>query len=412
MMTKNYQYIFITADDFPTPRPDVDILFGKYFRERNHKIDWVVRAADGEKSGGHINWRGFNVWVASTNNGSRRIDRVHKHILSLRNELRIFSLVKRESYDFILVKDKFIAAIMGLFATWKTSMKFVYWLSFPYPEASLLKAKLEDSKYPVFYRIRGVLFGILLYRVICRFADHIIVQSEEMKRQMTLHGVEPGKMSALPMGVDEEIIGFSTTIDASHQKNIVYLGALNRLRKLDFLLQAFAHIAHKHVDSMIYFVGDSDDPSDKAYLESEARRLNISGQVCFTGFLPKEEAMAYVANATLCVSPIPPGPVFNVSSPTKTLEYMALGRPVVANDIPDTLEVLEGSGGGICTPYEIKPFGDAIDWILRHPEEGQKMGDLGRKYIIKHRTYSALADQLELTYNTFLKDVRKGDASA
>lgn len=401
-----YRYIFVTADEFPTPRPDVDILLGKYFRERKHKIDWIVRAKENQEGENPVKWRGFNVWVASTNNGTRPIDRVHKHILSLQNEWRIFSLVRDNSYDFVLVKDKFFAAIMGLLATRKANLKFIYWLSFPYPEASLLKAKQKDSRHPVFYRIRGLIFGILLYRIICRFSDHIIVQSEEMKRQMVLRGVKASKMTALPMGVDEEILRFSTTGDPLEKKSIVYLGALNRIRKLEFLLQAFALIADKHKNTIIYFVGDSDDPSDRAYLESEAQRLNISEQVSFTGFLPRDDALEYVNNASVCVSPIPPGPIFNVSSPTKTLEYMALAKPVVANDIPDTLEVLKGSGGGICTPYQIKPFSKAMDWILEHPSEAGKMGELGRDYIIQHRTYSALADHLESTFDALTDGAR------
>jgi hypothetical protein len=38
----------------------------------------------------------------------------------------------------------------------------------------------------------------------------------------------------------------------------------------------------------------------------------------------------------------------NPASPTKLVEYMALGKAVVANDHPDQRMVLEQSGAGIC----------------------------------------------------------------
>lgn len=399
----NYRFLFVTADEFPTSRPDVAILFGKCFVEKGHEIDWIVRAADCDSHTGCIDWQGYKMWVAPTNTGSRRIDRVRKHLQSLRNELRIFSLVRRRNYDFIQVKDKFIAAIMGLLATWRTKTPFIYWLSFPYPEASFLQAKAPDSRYPFFYVIRGMLFDFLLYRIICPRADHVVVQSEEMKRQMVLRGVKPDKMTALPMGVDSDLLSFSASHEQTLQKTIAYLGVLDRIRKLEFLLQAFALIARKHADAKVVFVGDSDEPSDRIFLESEAERLNIADQVCFTGFLSKDKALQVVANASVCVSPIPSGPVFDVSSPTKTLEYMAMAKPVVANDIPDTVEVLQDSGGGICTPYDVKAFSDGIDWILCHPEEALRMGERGREYIRLHRTYSSLADQLEKSYKSLLQ---------
>lgn len=395
---KNLHYLFVTADEFPSFRPELETLIGKHLRQRGHKVDWIMRAAEVGAKNGRVDWNGYDVWIAPTISGGRRIDRVRKHLSSLRNELRIFSLNTIANYDFILVKDKYLSALFGLVESWRSRTKFVYWLSFPDPEASLLKAKIPGTKYPLFYFFRGRLFGFLLYRIICPQSDRIIVQSEEMKRRMVLRGINGCKITALPMGVDDSLLGCVPEKNTSLSNTVVYLGTLNKLRELDFLLKAYARIVHKHKDTKLIFVGDSDDPVDKLFLQKEAARLGIAGSVSFTGFLPREEALKYVASANLCVSPIPPGPVYDVSSPTKTLEYMALGRPVVANDIPDTREVLEGSGGGICTPYNIDQFSEAMDWILCNPSEARLMGEKGQRYIASHRTYSVLADKLAGVY--------------
>ncbi len=328
------------------------------------------------------------------------MDRLRKHLSTLRNEMKIFSLLKSESYDFVQVKDKFLAALMALLAARRAGIPCFYWLSFPYPEASLAMAKSPGARYPIFYWLRGLSFKLLLYGVICRLADHIFVQSEEMKRVMATKGVPLKKMTAVPMGVDLEMLdnaGKLPRIELGSQ-TVLYLGALDRLRQLEFLLEAFAVAVEDRQSVKLVFVGSSEEQADVDFLKSEVARLGLTEQVVFMGFLPREQALSYVRAATICVSPIPSNPVFDVASPTKILEYMALAKPVVANDQPDQRQVLEESGAGICTPYDAGSFGKALIRLLDHPEEAREMGARGRRYVKRTRTYAAIADTLEAHY--------------
>ena len=170
------------------------------------------------------------------------------------------------------------------------------------------------------------------------------------------------------------------------------------LRQLDFLLKAFAVAAEDRPSVKLVFVGISEQPADVEFLESEVARMRLTEQVVFVGFLPREQALSYVRAASVCVSPIPANPVFDVASPTKILEYMALARPVVANDQPDQRQVLRESGAGICTPYDAGSFGKALIRLLDHPEEAREMGAKGRRYVKRTRTYAAIADTLEAHY--------------
>ncbi|MFM9709876.1 glycosyltransferase, partial [Streptomyces galilaeus] len=77
-----------------------------------------------------------------------------------------------------------------------------------------------------------------------------------------------------------------------------------------------------------------DDPRDEQLLREETARLGLDGAVVLVGQKTHEEAMRYVREADVCVSPFFPTPILNSTSPTKLVEYMALGRPVVGNDHP------------------------------------------------------------------------------
>jgi hypothetical protein len=39
MAEVKHRFLFVTADEFPTYRPDVEILFGKELLGRGHRID-------------------------------------------------------------------------------------------------------------------------------------------------------------------------------------------------------------------------------------------------------------------------------------------------------------------------------------------------------------------------------------
>jgi glycosyltransferase involved in cell wall biosynthesis len=82
------------------------------------------------------------------------------------------------------------------------------------------------------------------------------------------------------------------------------------------------------------------DPAFQTELESTAARAG--GEVSFIGRLPHPEAMDVARQAVVGLSPLRDLPNYRHSLPTKILEYLALGVPVVATDLPGTRAALSG----------------------------------------------------------------------
>ena len=114
-----------------------------------------------------------------------------------------------------------------------------------------------------------------------------------------------------------------------------------------------------------------------------------------TGFLPQEKAWQHVKEADVCVSPIYPAPILNCGSPTKLIEYMAMGKAVVANDHPEQRLVISESNAGICVPYDETAFAEGILYLLKNPDVAKQMGIRGRKYVEAKRNYERTADLVE-----------------
>ena len=179
---------------------------------------------------------------------------------------------------------------------------------------------------------------------------------------------------------------------------IVYLGTLLRERRLGFLLRAFKKVRDVVPTAKLYFLGKGESPEDEESLVEESIRLGIDDAIVFTGYLPMEEAWEYIRRADVCVSPFFPTPILNSTSPTKLIEYMAMGKAVVGNSHPEQSLVIEESGGGICTPWDESEFAQAINTLLKDPVLAAEMGRKGRRYVELNRTNAVMADRVLADY--------------
>lgn len=395
-----FHLLVISSDPYPPSRVDVSVLFGEELSGRGHRIDWILQSEADCRRAYTASWGGGQVWVAPSNHSRSLLGRLQKHLAGIWNDARVFRLLRGSRYDAIEVKDKFIAGLFGLLAARLNRKRFVYWLSFPIAEFYLTKAREGLAPYPLLYRIRGTIFEVLLYRILLPAADHVFVQSEQMRRDVAAKGIPLAKLTAVPMGIklDDRAAAIppaARTRIPADQPCFLYLGALGRERRIDFLLRVLARVRSALPQVKLYLVGRGESPGDEAFLQQEAQRLGVLPAVVFTGQLPQQEALRYVQDADVCVSPIYPTPILNAGSPTKLVEYMAMGKAVVANTHPEQKLLIEESGCGYCVPYEEDAFAAAIVKLLRAPELARAMGERGRRYAVEHRSYGVIATGVE-----------------
>jgi glycosyltransferase involved in cell wall biosynthesis len=398
--------LIISSDKYPPFRVDVSVLFGEELAAKGFAIDWILQSDEMSPREFKAKWGGGTVWVGKTDTGTSRFRRLLKHVLAFQHDLKVLRLARESSYDVIQVKDKVLAAFLAMWAARRSAAAFVYWLSFPHPEASTYVAQIGAARYPWLYRLRGWIQFHLLYRFILPRADHIFVQSEQMKKDLVGYGLPPSRMTPVPMGIRVEDFRHVVNAEsgtARHAATIGYLGTLARERRIDFLVRCLARVLTEQPEARLLLVGGGNTSDDEEQIRSEARRLGVLDRVEITGFRPRDEALRLISEATVCASPFYPTPILNSTSPTKLIEYMALGQPVVANDHPEQQLVIEESRAGLCVPYNESEFASAIVYLLNHPEEAASMGRRGRDYVETHRDYRRIAETVALEYRTLVR---------
>lgn len=393
--------LYLTAEQWPTFRPDVLALFGKYLPREGITCDLVTERDLASSEKPDVPWGAGRAILCRVPH-----NRAGQYLAKVWHNLRTLAGIKAGAYDAIQVRDMSITALAALVVARLRGIPFYYWLSYPHSEGQIDRARTRGPRAGVRYwfpLVQGAFGKWLLYRVVLPRADHVFVQSRQMQRDVAREGIPEQQMTPVPMGVDLETASPESIVPANdprlHNKRVVaYLGTLDPLRRIEVLLEMLALIVPSLPDVRLLLVGDTEDAAHRAWLRAEAERLGIAEYVIWTGWLPAIQGWSYMRTAAIGVSPFPRGYLLDMASPTKAVEYMALGLPVVANDSPDQAHVIEESGAGICVPLEPAAFAEAVVTLLESPEARERMGRRGRQYVAGKRGYDSLSRSVAAVY--------------
>lgn len=402
-MLRPYVIYYSIDDAFPPYRVDVAELFGRELHARNVEVIWYMRRGQSTPAGQNL-LDGQTVRLPPEMPGSGLLAKVFNKLAFWAFDLFYLLLLLGRKVDVIQVRDKYFAAFAALLVARLKGARFVYWCSYPFPEHYLERARMSGGFRKLYAYLHGHLGQWILYRVVIPYSDHSFVQSDRMLSDIAAFGVPTGKMTPVPMGVSTRMLQWARIHRAAVVPlSVVYLGTLAAVRRMDMLIDAFSEVLESQPGAQLTLVGEGDSPHERAALEEQVKRLGISKSVTFTGFIPMDQAWSIAARAAVCVSPFLPNAVLASASPTKLVEYMALGRPVVCNDHPEQSQVIRESGAGLCVAWGASEFARAIAWMLKHPEEAERMGANGPAWVERCRTYPAISERVLRQYERIIE---------
>lgn len=401
-MRKPLSIAFIVRDPLPPLRADLATLFGAEMPRYGVTTELVGQAGSEEGS----------TWPAGGMHTVGSLKSRFAAVLSPLWDLRgLLRARRRGRPDCIQVRDKIASGLLGRIAAFVLRVPFVYWMSFPIVEG------FEVRRDEIGRRGKGLLWcghalrawasRFVIYRLVLPGARHIFVQSEAMADWMAGQGFERRRMTAVPMGVDASLFDrdrVEPVVDPrlDGRRVILYLGRIALARRSDFLLDVAEQLKDEFPDLLLVMAGDAASNDEMAWMRAEIARRGIDEHVLLTGWLPQRTALGYAVRAEVGLSPIPRSTLFDVSSPTKLVEYLALGIPSVANDIPDQQLVIDESGAGLCAPMEAGPFAEAVRRLLQDKALAAELAKRGPAYVRSHRTYATLGRIVAETYTKIL----------
>ena len=382
--------------NFPS-RPAVTEIYGKYLPSFGHKVTWITPSTESGNGVQEDLFNGIHVYMIPRPMGSSLFLKIFNRISYYIKEYDLLTIIfKEKKYNIIQVRNDVFGALLALHIKRKYNIPFVFQYSFPKEAYKVQKLEKRYSYY--FGKFEGYITKYIL-----RKADLIFPISKWMEEELIKEDIPKSKMMPLPMGVNYEL--FSSKKDGSEIREqynlnnvqvILYIGVMDKLRELSLLIHAFSKIREHRDNIKLLMVGDG---NDKTNLEELSIKLGMNKDVIFTGQVPYFDVPYFIAAVDVCLSPVPPLSIYKVSSPTKLFEYMAMGKPVVANEeIPEHEEVIKESGGGVLVKFEAESFAKGIIELLDNHDKAQEMGGRGKEWAIQKRSYENMAREVEKRY--------------
>ena len=160
---------------------------------------------------------------------------------------------------------------------------------------------------------------------------------------------------------------------------IVYAGVLIPRKGVEFLIDAFAQVAHEFSNAQLWLIGKAENKEYAQALKTQVARLGLNGNVEFFEALPQQELAKYIARACALVLPSLSEGLGRV-----VFEGMACGTPVIASSvggIPGMIE--QGVTGFLIPPGDEVALAERLRWALEHPEEAEGVGERARAFARK-----------------------------
>lgn len=163
------------------------------------------------------------------------------------------------------------------------------------------------------------------------------------------------------------------TLDEDGRLRIVYLGSITRERGSAELVELGRRLRQASEGRVrLEVLGPAHGAAEEEMAAADAR-----GDLSWAGFVPGPEALRRLDGALAGLSLLHDVANFRPSMPTKVVEYLAHGVPVVTTPLPLAVDVVTRSGAGV-----VVPFGD-VDRTLSHllswAEDPQHAAELGRR---------------------------------
>ncbi len=189
-------------------------------------------------------------------------------------------------------------------------------------------------------------------------------------------------------------------LKGGRQYLLAYLGVMNIQDGVEYALYALHDLVHKRgrQDVSLVLIGDGDNA---AALRALAHELELDEYVNFTGWMESRDVLRYLTVVDVGLSPDPQNGLSEFSTTIKTMEYMAMGKPVVAFDLAET-RISAQEAALYAVPNRIEDFADKIEMLLDNQEPRCKMGALGRKRIEEVLSWDYSKRDLLLAYETLL----------
>ena len=249
-----------------------------------------------------------------------------------------------------------------------------------------------------------------LEKTIFSNADFVLTTTPQLSNYAQKMGSNPNLTKYFPLGINsayfkplEKNIELLKKLKIQpNDRVILFMGTLYPFAGLDDILKNFHKLQSKIKQIKFIVVGGGPDFNRIKLLSNE---LKLNDSVIFTGFIEQKEIPQYIALSDLCLNPFEINELTDSIVPTKILEYLSCGKPVLSTPLKGTIELLPNDTFGVVYSKS-NDFISSIEELLQDKTKLTELGQNGFSYIKEHHYWDNLSDQLIQIFHDVIKNLK------
>jgi len=287
---------------------------------------------------------------------------------------------------------------IGIPAWWISLLRrapFVYEIQDMWPETIIATGMVHEGS--------GTRLLARLARFVYRRASAITVISPGFMRNLVSKGVPGEKIFVISNWADEEIFRpverdseLGDTFGLTNHFNVLFSGNIGPAQELETVIEAAALLTDLP-DVKFTLIGDGLSLSELKALVAQRNLPNVQ----FLGRQPMSAIPHFHAWADALLVHLRDDPLFRITIPSKTIAYLASGRPILCAVSGDGADVIRATEAGVvCPPSNPQALADMVRKLHNLPVvEREAMGQNGRQYFLEQYSCRALTDKYEAVFN-------------
>jgi len=237
---------------------------------------------------------------------------------------------------------------------------------------------------------------------IYRRASHVVVLSPGFRKLLIERGVSDSKMSVIYNWCDETSLQIPehTGVDLSFMDgrfNVVFAGNMGKAQALNIVIDAAKIVVSQNAQVQFVFVGGGIEVDNLKKMSAELALQNVR-------FLPRmqmNEVGAVLAKADALLVHLKDDPLFEITIPSKTQAYLAVGKPIlmaVGGDAADL--VLRADAGIAVKPENADSLADGVLQMAKLPvERRETMGKNATEFYARELSLDVGVERFMKVFN-------------
>ena len=166
----------------------------------------------------------------------------------------------------------------------------------------------------------------------------------------------------------------------------MFLGTPREHKGVEILINTVNMIKNKNIFLFIVGIGDYDNYGKKL---TKTAKNRLGDKYKGFGIQPFEKIPEFLAIADVVVIPQKRNFATIGQVPAKVFDAMAMAKPIIATNVSDLPEILDGCGWSI-EPENPEQLAKTIKYVLDNPGEAVEMGWKARQKCIEKYSWNAM----------------------